>query len=593
MRAVVLHSHVAPDAPPDELDVLVQADFLGGALTRLGWEVVNLPFGSDFGAVRRALRHLRPAVVVNLVETVEGTGRLIHMVPEILELDGIPYTGCPPEALFLTSHKVLTKRWLAVRGLPTPEWFVPDGAPGPWRGLVLPKAIENARMRSARGRAFERVEPTMRGRRHVPDRGGRFLLVRSPGAESRRSAARRRGSRSRWVEGRVGDETAAMLSDWAFGIVKPIWEDASVGIDQEAVVALHRSQDVERAVARARSRFGPGGFFVERFIDGREFNLALLAGPDGVEVLPAAEMCFVDFGPERHRIVDYDAKWAEGSFAESHTVRSFDFCEKDQPVLDRLSDLARRCWDLFGLRGYARVDFRVDSEGRPWILEINANPCLSPDAGFMAAARRAGLELETVVQRLLEDALGRRGGFSQGSSAQGLAHVPVHPLKSSDGDGSVTLRSWLRPSDVEAIAGITARTGFFNEEEIAVARELAQQGLTRGPESGYEFIIAEHEGVVVGFTCYGPVLGTAGRFDLYWIVVDAAWQGRGVGRLLLKAAEAAIKNAGGNRVYVETSSRDLYAPTRRFYLHAGYSFVASLPDFYCPDDHKVIYCKTL
>jgi D-alanine-D-alanine ligase len=67
--------------------------------------------------------------------------------------------------------------------------------------------------------------------------------------------------------------------------------------------------------------------------------------------------------------------------------------------------MALRCWHLFGLRGYARVDYRVDQEGKPWILEINSNPCLSPDSGFPAATEQARLRYEEVVGRIVEDAL--------------------------------------------------------------------------------------------------------------------------------------------------------------------------------------------
>jgi D-alanine-D-alanine ligase len=75
-------------------------------------------------------------------------------------------------------------------------------------------------------------------------------------------------------------------------------------------------------------------------------------------------------------------------------------------LLATLADLGRACWDLFELRGYARVDFRVDQSGRPWVLEINANPCIAPDAGFMAAAAQAGLTIDEVVARIIADTRG-------------------------------------------------------------------------------------------------------------------------------------------------------------------------------------------
>ena len=101
--------------------------------------------------------------------------------------------------------------------------------------------------------------------------------------------------------------------------------------------------------------------------------------------------------------VGYRAKWDEGSFEYGSTPRSFDFPPDDAALLATLKRLSLACWEIFGLRGYARVDFRVDAEGKPWVLEINTNPCLSPDAGFMAAAGRAGLSRNDVVRRIIAD----------------------------------------------------------------------------------------------------------------------------------------------------------------------------------------------
>ena len=94
-------------------------------------------------------------------------------------------------------------------------------------------------------------------------------------------------------------------------------------------------------------------------------------------------------GRGRPRIVGYDAKWTSDSEAYVGTPRRFGL-ENDEPALAaELVKLAKSCWDLFGLAGYARVDFRVDREGKPTILEVNVNPCLNPDAGFAAAAAQA------------------------------------------------------------------------------------------------------------------------------------------------------------------------------------------------------------
>ena len=148
-----------------------------------------------------------------------------------------------------------------------------------------------------------------------------------------------------------------------------------------------------------------GPCFAEQYIEGREFNLGLLAGPDDPAVLPPAEIVFANFPPGMARIVDYQAKWEVDSFACRHTLRRTEFAAADRPLLDALDRIARQCWQIFHLAGYARVDFRVDQEGRPWVLEVNANPCLSPDAGFAAALERAAIPFAEAVARIVAEAL--------------------------------------------------------------------------------------------------------------------------------------------------------------------------------------------
>ena len=183
--------------------------------------------------------------------------------------------------------------------------------------------------------------------------------------------------------------------------VKPVWEDASVGIDESSLVnEIERLAEVLKAKVRDY-----GDCLVEAYIAGREFNLSLLAGDTGPEVLPAAEMVFRDYPPDKPTIVGYAAKWHEDSFEYQNTARRFDFRPADAALLQRMKDIALSCWRLFQLRGYARVDFRVDERG-PWVLEVNANPCISPDSGFVAAAERAGLDYNQMINRIIKDTLG-------------------------------------------------------------------------------------------------------------------------------------------------------------------------------------------
>jgi D-alanine-D-alanine ligase len=176
-----------------------------------------------------------------------------------------------------------------------------------------------------------------------------------------------------------------------------------VGLEENSVLSVKGSGQLLAEMEKRRGQLG-GDCFAEQFIDGREFNLSLLASQEGPEVLPPAEMRFIDYPPEKWKVVGYKAKWDDGSFESLHTQRSFEFPKSERPLLQNLMDMARRCWHLFGLRGYARVDFRVDERNQPWVLEINANPCLSPDAGFVAAASQAGLSYRQVVERIVQDA---------------------------------------------------------------------------------------------------------------------------------------------------------------------------------------------
>jgi D-alanine-D-alanine ligase len=196
-------------------------------------------------------------------------------------------------------------------------------------------------------------------------------------------------------------------------IIKSAWEHASIGMADDAIVTAAGVGDLEREICVRGSQLG-GEAFAEVYIDGREFNLALLAGADGAEVLPFAEIHFVDYPDGKPKVVGYAAKWESESFEFSHTPRCFDFPAADASLLDELRRIALRCWDVFDLHGHARVDFRVDESGRPWVLEVNTNPCLSPDAGFAAAADRAGLRLIDVVERVVMDAR-RRFGLSDGA----------------------------------------------------------------------------------------------------------------------------------------------------------------------------------
>ena len=186
-------------------------------------------------------------------------------------------------------------------------------------------------------------------------------------------------------------------------ILKPACEDASLGMEGDPLCATR-----EEAVARARelaARFPGQGVVAETFLPGRELNVSLLARDGCVEVLPVAEIVYDGFPEGMSQVLGYEAKWHEESFAYLHTVRRFPDCPCDAALLARAGELSRAAWRLFGLKGYARIDLRLDQTGEPHILEVNANPCLSADGGFMAAVAKAGLSAGEVVERILRDAV--------------------------------------------------------------------------------------------------------------------------------------------------------------------------------------------
>ncbi len=189
-------------------------------------------------------------------------------------------------------------------------------------------------------------------------------------------------------------------------ILKARFEHASLGMDDSAVVCAASAEETDQAIgARQRRHHTP--FYAERYIAGREFNLALLQCDEdaddgsGVQVLPVAEIDFSAFPPGKPQIVGHAAKWRTDSFEYGATPRSFDFAVEDKGLLRELRRTAVMVWQLFGLRGYARVDFRVDEEGAPYVLEVNANPCLAPDAGFIAALERADIDFPSAMRRVL------------------------------------------------------------------------------------------------------------------------------------------------------------------------------------------------
>jgi D-alanine-D-alanine ligase len=200
-----------------------------------------------------------------------------------------------------------------------------------------------------------------------------------------------------WFAGTDGAEDRRHDHTW---IVKSLWEHASLGLDDSSVVEGRRA--AEQRIRQCLERFG-GQWFAEQYIEGREFNISIVEQKGQPYVLPIAEMTFVDYPAGKPKIVGYAAKWDDAAPEFTATQRRFGTL--DPAARDELTAVAKKCWALFGLRGYARVDIRLDSQGVPWVLEVNANPCLSHDAGFVAAATEAGFRYRQVIEMVLHAAI--------------------------------------------------------------------------------------------------------------------------------------------------------------------------------------------
>ena len=158
---------------------------------------------------------------------------------------------------------------------------------------------------------------------------------------------------------------------------------------------------------------------------------------------------------------------------------------------------------------------------------------------------------------------------------------------------SLVFRQEVTPNDRLVVRRIVESTGFFSTPEIEVAVELVDQRLAHGDASGYFFLFAQSMEQTMGYVCYGPVACTVGTYDLYWIAVDRKHQRQGLGRRLLDEAERKIEQQAARQVYIETSNRPQYTPTRNFYLRCGYEVAAVLKDFYDRGDDKVVLRKEL
>ncbi len=308
-----------------EAGVVDVARAVSSALKLQGFRPFAIPARPPAQRLVRSLVKKRPDVVFNLIEGFAGDSAGEAHVTSLLELLGVPYTGCPPEAQGLCRSKSRTKRLLKGAGLPT--------AP------------------------FQVLEP--------------------------------------------GDSTACLI--WTGPVVvKPDSEDASLGIDQGSVIV--EPDGLGPKIDRIRASHGPR-VLIESYLPGPEFNVGILALPRP-EPLPVAEIVYRPTAG-RWPILTHAAKWDVGS-VEDLESRPRCPAEIDVPLAEHLQALAIEAFQVCGCRDYARVDFRLDGDGTPMILEVNPNPDLDPNAGLARAMVAGGRDWPTTIAQMVNQALDRK-----------------------------------------------------------------------------------------------------------------------------------------------------------------------------------------
>jgi hypothetical protein len=204
---------------------------------------------------------------------------------------------------------------------------------------------------------------------------------------------------------------------------------------------------------------------------------------------------------------------------------------------------------------------RLSEDGTPYILEVNSNPDLGPDAGVAFQLDAAGISLDGFIVRMVENAIRRKPIVRREQSSPCDDHQQV----------AFELRPLL-PQDRKPIQEILQQCENFRPEEVQIGLELVDEATSDPSASDYRFIVAASEGRVLGYSCFGPVPAAEGVWDLYWIAVDPA---------------------GGRMILAETSSLPNYADARTFYLKQGYQLCDRIADFYRPGDDRMTFGKRL
>lgn len=203
-------------------------------------------------------------------------------------------------------------------------------------------------------------------------------------------------------------------------IIKPAAEDASIGVEQRSVVRTARA--LKARVEAMLQTFDE--VIVQRYVEGRELNVGIV----GDTILPIAEIDFSAMPKGMWRMVTYRSKWEAGS-DEDLGAQPRCPAELTGRSASEVRHVALEAWRIVGGHGYGRVDMRLDEHGQPWVLEVNSNPDIAPDAGLARMARTAGIEYATLVRTITELGVTRKRDvqpqYAQWVMAQQLSGMQV------------------------------------------------------------------------------------------------------------------------------------------------------------------------
>jgi D-alanine-D-alanine ligase len=187
-------------------------------------------------------------------------------------------------------------------------------------------------------------------------------------------------------------------------IVKPLHEDGSLGISKESVV--YNDEALNRQVRYVVERYQQPAL-IEEFIEGKELNVGLLETDGKVEVLPISEIDYSEFPEGVPKICGYEAKW-EVESREYQKSKPICPARLDPALQEKIEHIALKVFKLFGCQDYARVDMRLDLNGKAFVLEVNPNPDISPQSGMARAIKVQGMTYAEFIGNLLERALQRK-----------------------------------------------------------------------------------------------------------------------------------------------------------------------------------------